>query len=136
MRLTRHCGAIVVAGILAAAPLDAQTLDLQAFNAATQPARSTTIDLDRVIANALDMRYATDAPLAQRTRTRPAQSQASGENQALKWVGVGLMVVGGLSILDSVAWCSVPGGGSFCTRPLIVGGAVTAGGYILFDRNR
>ena len=70
--------------------------------------------------------------LLQRTRARPARQASSGD-PVLKWVGVGLMVVGGLGALNSVAWCGV---GAVCTTPLIVYGGAAGFGWYLFSNNR
>ena len=94
-----------------------------------QPPR--TLDLDQALAAAV---FNTHDPIfMQRTRQRPQRTQAGSGDPVLKWVGVGLMVVGGLGVLNSVAWC---GANAVCTTPLVVYGGAAGVGYYLFANNR
>ena len=79
--------------------------------------------------------YATSLmSLEQRTRTRPqANRRGSGGSEAWKWVGVGMMVIGGLWVIDGLAWCGV---GAVCARPPVVGGVMAGGGWYVFNNNR
>ena len=70
--------------------------------------------------------------LGQRTRTRP-QANRGGGSEAWKWVGVGMMVIGGLWVIDGLAWCGV---GGVCARPLVVGGVMAGGGWYVYNNNR
>ena len=71
-----------------------------------------------------------------------AQPQsASSNNNVLKWVGVGLMVVGGLWAIDAALCGSVAAAnnvdvGGVCTGTLVAGAGVGGAGWFLFDRNR
>lgn len=72
--------------------------------------------------------------LEQRTRTRPqGNRRGSGGSEAWKWVGVGMMVIGGLWVIVGLAWCGV---GAVCARPLVVGGVMAGGGWYVFNNNR
>ena len=93
-----------------------------------QPPRA--FDIDQALAAVLDTH---DIAFMQRTRQRPQRSQAGSGDPVLKWVGVGLMVVGGLGVLNSVAWC---GANAVCTTPLVVYGGAAGVGWYLFANNR
>ena len=89
-----------------------------------------TFDLDQALAAVLDTH---NLAFMQRTRQRPQRTQASSGDPVLKWVGVGLMVVGGLGVLNSVAWCGL---NTVCTTPLVVYGGAAGVGWYLFANNR
>ena len=108
------------------------------------------LDVDMAVTQAVD-RYNERffaprvAPLAQRTRTRP-QNTRNGGSEGWKWVGVGMMVVGGLAAVNgALSTC----GGSYtqtlttvsvdthaCWGHVAVGAGIVGVGWYLFDRNR
>ena len=104
---------------------------LQAVRATPTP----TLVLDRGVAfPSLQARMAQD-PAA-------AQPQSASNNNALKWLGVGMMVAGGLWALSAAqcgavaAGADVDGIGGVCTGTLILGAGVGGAGWFVFDRNR
>ena len=148
MRLVR-CGlTVLVALLVASAPLHGQTLgahlptDPQAPGAAISDASpAPAFDLDRAVAGVLEDQAAL---LLQRTRTRPARRTSGGGNPTLAWAGVGMLAVGGiLAINGAVSTCGVSVSRDFrdvstsqCWTRAGVGAGVGALGAFLFMKNR
>ena len=105
-----------------------------------QPPR--TFDIDQVLTTVLNTR---DTAFMQRTRQRPTRPASVG-NPALKWVGVGLMVVGSLvAINGALSTCGGSVSGTLthfevnthaCWTHVAVGGGMGGVGYYLFANNR
>ena len=107
---------------------------------AEAPAASAarTLDLDDLVTQSVATMLEETNPMLQqrgqrgRIRERAAQSGGSPER---KWLGVGMMVVGGLWALTRLE-CVAAGGGGFCTPGLVIGGGLAGFGYYLFAANR
>ena len=91
----------------------------------------------------LDRDFAFPSLQASRAQAAATQSQsASSNSNALKWVGVGMMIAGGLWTLSALqcgavaAGSNIDGIGGVCTGTLILGGGVAGAGWFVFDRNR
>ena len=91
----------------------------------------------------LDRDFAFPSLQASRAQTAATQSQsASSNNNALKWVGVGMMVLGGAWTLSALqcgavaVGSDVDGIGGVCTSTLVLGGGLAGAGWFVFDRNR
>ena len=94
-----------------------------------------TFDVDDLVAQSVaTMLEETNPMLQQRGRTRERSAQSGGSPER-KWLGVGMMVVGGLWALTRLE-CVAAGGGGFCTPGLVIGGGLAGFGYYLFAANR
>ena len=65
------------------------------------------------------------------------QEAEEAGDPVLKYIGVGMMVIGGINTLYS-ATCAFSGGdtGSACLPYFVVSAGIGVGGWFLFDRNR
>ena len=108
-----------------------QTLAAQSLSETLSRPTTPMFDVDHAVATMLE-EYQPMFQQRGRTRQRTAQS---GNSEVWKWVGAGMMVVGGLAVLNGVVWCPTAGI-DVCTGPLVVGGAMAGGGWYIFNRNR
>ena len=105
-----------------------------------QPPR--IVDIDQALAAVLNTR---DIAFMQRTRQRPTRPASVG-NPALKWVGVGMVVVGSLvAINGALSTCGGSISGTLtslevdthaCWTHVAVGGGMGGVGWLLFTNNR
>ena len=96
-----------------------------------------SLDINRALDQALTMKLSTETSPMFGRPAQTGQPTAQGGSPVLKWVGVGLMGLGGLVTWDGADCASVLGyGNSLCTRRLAFGGGLAAGGLYLFLANK
>lgn len=124
--------------VLLAAPTFHASNGLQAprrYPEALAAAAAPRFDLDAIVAQSVATVLEEANPmLQQRGRTRQRAAQGGGSPER-KWLGVGMMVVGGLWALSRLE-CVAATGGSFCTPGLVIGSGLAGAGYYLFAANR
>ena len=99
--------------------------------------RRRSLNIDRPLDQGFTMRPTAGASPVFARSAQAAQSTGGGGSPALKWLGVGMMGLGGLVGLDAADCASVLGAGhSACVRRLGFGGGLAAGGLYMFLANR
>ena len=104
---------------------------------ATSTSAALDLDIDRLVASALDR-----GVLLQRTRSRPT---GNSSNNAMRWAGIGMLALGGVLALNgALSTCgadidvsrtgSVSVDTSRCWSRAAVGGGVAAAGLFMMTR--
>ena len=123
-------------GPVATSGVDGSPVDAGGVHWSAAPS-SPSLDVDRLVASAVDR-----AVLLQRTRSRP--TSGSGNNNTMRWVGLGMLGLGGLlAIHGSVSTCgaefssagsSLSVDTSACWGRAGIGAGIAAAGFFVMRR--
>lgn len=97
---------------------------------------STATDLNASRAAAAGPHFTTSLPGRQSFLRAFADFQQEEKDPVLKYVGIGMMVVGGLNFVYGSVACASDGVGSRCVPWVVVSGGIGVGGWFLYKRHR